>query len=80
METADVVLVSSDLRKLSYAVGLSQATMHNMTQNIVFALVVAASLLVGVLVKAVNLSYGMLIHEISINRREIENSGSSFFR
>ncbi|NNM67850.1 MAG: cation-translocating P-type ATPase [Spirochaetales bacterium] len=66
METADVVLVSSDLRKLSYAVGLSRATVRNMTQNIVFALLVAASLLAGVLGKVVNLSFGMLVHEISV--------------
>jgi Zn2+/Cd2+-exporting ATPase len=66
METADVVLLSSDVRKLSYAVGLSRATVVNMKQNIGFALVVAASLLAGVLVKTVNLSIGMFIHELSV--------------
>lgn len=66
METADVVLLSSDIRKLSYAVGLSRATVVNMKQNIGFALVVAATLLAGVLVKTVNLSIGMLIHELSV--------------
>ena len=66
METADVVLLSSDVRKLSYAVGLSRATVVNMKQNIGFALVVAGTLLAGVLVKTVNLSIGMLIHELSV--------------
>jgi Cd2+/Zn2+-exporting ATPase len=66
METADVVLMSNDVRKLSYAVGLSRATVVNMKQNIGFALVVAGTLLAGVLGKAVNLSIGMLIHELSV--------------
>jgi Cd2+/Zn2+-exporting ATPase len=66
METADVVLLSSDMRKLSYAVGLSRATVVNMKQNIGFALLVAGTLLAGVLVKTVNLSIGMFIHELSV--------------
>jgi Cd2+/Zn2+-exporting ATPase len=37
-----------------------------MKQNIAFALLVAALLLAGVLVKTVNLSFGMLIHELSV--------------
>ncbi|MFH2115196.1 MAG: cation-translocating P-type ATPase [Spirochaetota bacterium] len=66
METADVVLLSDDVRRLSYAVGLSRATVINMKQNIGFALVVAATLLAGVLGKTVNLSIGMFIHELSV--------------
>ena len=66
METADVVLMSAEIKKLSYAVGLSRATVRNMKQNITFALFVAALLLAGVLVKTVNLSFGMLIHELSV--------------
>lgn len=66
IETADVVLISSELGKLSYAVGLARATVGNMKQNIYFALLVAALLLAGVLVKTVNLSFGMLVHEISV--------------
>ena len=54
------------LRKFSYAIGLSRATVLNIKQNIYFALLVAALLLAGVLVKTVNLSYGMLIHELSV--------------
>ncbi|WP_422485547.1 heavy metal translocating P-type ATPase [Gudongella sp. DL1XJH-153] len=66
METADVVLMSEEIRKLSHAIGLSRATVANMKQNIYFALGVAALLLAGVLVKTVNLSFGMLVHEISV--------------
>lgn len=66
METADVVLMSAEINKLSYAVGLSRATVNNMKQNISFALLVAALLLAGVLIKTVNLSFGMLIHEVSV--------------
>ena len=66
METADVVLMSAEIGKLSYALGLSRATVRNLKQNIIFALLVAALLLAGVLVKTVNLSFGMLVHEISV--------------
>ena len=66
METADVVLMSPKLSMLTYAVGLSRATVHNMKQNITFALMVVALLLAGVLFQAVNLSFGMLVHEASV--------------
>jgi Cd2+/Zn2+-exporting ATPase len=66
METADVVLMSAEVKTLSYAIGLSRATVRNMKQNIFFALVVAAVLLAGVLFRTVNLSFGMLVHEVSV--------------
>ncbi len=66
METADVVLMSNEIKRLSYAIGLSRATVRNMKQNIYFAIIVAAALLAGVLGKVVFLSSGMLIHEISV--------------
>lgn len=66
METADVVLMSAEVSKLSYAVGLSRATVSNMKQNIAFALIVAGLLIVGVMMKTVNLSFGMLVHELSV--------------
>ena len=40
--------------------------MRNMKQNIYFALLVAGLLLAGVIVQTVNLSFGMLIHEMSV--------------
>lgn len=66
METADVVLMSDEIRMLTHAIGLSRATVRNMRQNIIFALAVAAILLTGVLFKTVNLSFGMLVHELSV--------------
>lgn len=66
METADVVLMSDEIKKLSYAIGLSRATVRNIKQNIYFAIIVAAGLIAGVLGKVVFLSSGMLIHELSV--------------
>lgn len=66
METADVVLMSAELKKLAYAINLSQATIKNMKQNIYFAIMVVGVLLVGVITKNVVLSSGMLIHELSV--------------
>jgi Zn2+/Cd2+-exporting ATPase len=66
MESADVILSSSKLEKLPYAIELSKATTRNMRTNIVFALIVAFSLMIGVLTKHVFLSVGMLIHELSV--------------
>lgn len=66
METADVVLMSAQTGKLAYAVGLSRATVRNIRQNILFALVVVGVLLLGVLFKAVNMSIGMFVHEASV--------------
>jgi Zn2+/Cd2+-exporting ATPase len=66
METADVVLMSDEIRKLSYAIGLSRATVKNMKQNIYFAILVVSMLLAGVLFKVVFLSSGMFIHELSV--------------
>jgi len=66
METADAVLMSDEIKRLSYAIGLSRATVANMTQNIVFAIAVVGVLLAGVLLKIVFLSSGMLIHELSV--------------
>ena len=66
METADVVLMSDEIKKLSYAIGLSRATVRNMKQNISFAIIVVSILLSGVLLKVVFLSSGMFIHELSV--------------
>jgi Cd2+/Zn2+-exporting ATPase len=66
METADVVLMSDEINKLSYAIGLSRATVRNMKQNIYFAIIIVSLLLLGVLAKVVFLSSGMFIHELSV--------------
>ncbi len=66
METADVVLMSDDIGKLSYAMGLSRATSNNVKQNVIFAIIVVIVLLAGVLLQEVNMSLGMLVHEGSV--------------
>jgi len=66
METADMVLMSDNLDRLTYAFGLSRATMRNMKQNIYFAVAVVFILLIGVLTKNVFMASGMLVHEISV--------------
>ena len=66
METVNVVLMPAELSKLAYAVGLSRVTVRNMKQNIYFALLVAGLPLAGVLVKTVNLSLGMKVHELFV--------------
>lgn len=66
METSDVVIMSTHLHMLTHAVALSRATVRNMKQNILFAIFVAVTLLAGVLVRTVDLSIGMLVHELSV--------------
>lgn len=66
METADMVLMSDEIKKLSYAIGLSRATVRNIKQNIYFAVAVVLILLAGVLAKLVYMSSGMLIHILSV--------------
>ena len=66
MESADVVLVNDDVSKISYALSLSKAIVKNMNINIIFAMIVVSFLLMGVIVKTVNLSLGMLVHELSV--------------
>ena len=66
MEVADIVLLSGDVSKLSYALGLSRAVVRNMKTNIYFAVALVIILLIGVLTKNVIMSLGMLIHVISV--------------
>jgi Zn2+/Cd2+-exporting ATPase len=66
IETADIALMSDDLMKLPEAVRLSKATLRNIRQNVIIALVTVAGLLIGVFFGAVHMSGGMLIHEASV--------------
>jgi Cd2+/Zn2+-exporting ATPase len=66
METADIVLMSGRLDKLPYAIGLSRETLKNIRQNVTFAILVVAVLLLGVMGQKVVLASGMLIHEASV--------------
>lgn len=67
IETSDVVLMNSDMSRLPYALGLTQKTSSNMTQNIVIAVGTVLVLLAAVFFSNwMNMSIGMLVHELSI--------------
>lgn len=66
MEVADIVLLSGDISKLSYALSLSRVTMRNVKANIYFAVGLVVVLLIGVLTKNIIMSFGMLLHVISV--------------
>lgn len=67
IETSDVVLMNSDMDRLPHALGLTQATSRNMTENIVIAVGVVLVLLASVFFSDwMNMSIGMLVHEASI--------------
>lgn len=66
METADVVLLSEDISKLTQAIKISRKVKSNMIQNITFALLVVFALMIGVLFNQVTMSIGMLVHELSV--------------
>jgi Cd2+/Zn2+-exporting ATPase len=63
LETADVVLMSSDLLKLSYAIDLSRKAMQVVGQNLTFALVVIGVLIISAFTNLVGLSLGVVGHE-----------------
>lgn len=66
METADVVLMGEDLLKLTDAIKISRKVKVNMFQNIIFALIVVAFLMIGVIFEVVTMSMGMFVHELSV--------------
>ena len=74
IETSDIVLMSSNFDKLSYAHSLAKSTRKNMRQNILIALFVVIFLLSGLILgnssgfigQYVNMATGMFVHEASI--------------
>lgn len=66
METADVVLMADKLMQFSHAYSLAKATIRNVKQNTLFAVVIVIILLGGVLSGTVHLASGMFIHEASV--------------
>lgn len=62
MESADVVLVD-DLTRLTFAIGLSKKMRVIVMENIVFALLVIASLIISNLFQQINLPLGVVGHE-----------------
>lgn len=63
LETADVVLMSDDLSKLPYALGLSRRARRVIVQNLTFALTVIAILVTGTLLGRTTLPLGVVGHE-----------------
>src|SRR5699024_1107825 len=67
IETSDVVLMNSDFSRLPHALGLTKSTSANMKQNIIIAVGVVLILLASLLLSAwMNMTIGMLVHELSI--------------
>ncbi|MCK9553822.1 HAD-IC family P-type ATPase, partial [Aquamicrobium sp.] len=66
IETADIALLKDDLGKIPEAMAISRATLGNMRQNLVIALVTVAGLLVGVFSGAIHMAGGMLVHQLSV--------------
>ncbi|MBG9978888.1 heavy metal translocating P-type ATPase [Ruoffia tabacinasalis] len=67
IETSDVVLMNSNMSRLPHALGLTKATANNMKQNIVIAVATVLVLLAAVFFSDwMNMSIGMLVHEVSI--------------
>lgn len=66
IETADIALMTDDLLKIPEAIRLSKATLNNIRQNVVIALMTVAFLLAGVMLGQVHMAEGMLIHEASV--------------
>ncbi|SHG14333.1 heavy metal translocating P-type ATPase [Ornithinibacillus halophilus] len=67
IETSDVVLMNSDFSRLPHALGLTKSTSNNMKQNIIIAVGVVIILLASLLFSEwMNMSIGMLVHELSI--------------
>jgi len=63
LETADVVLMSSDLSKLPYALGLGRRAMGVVRQNLTFAMAVIVTLIASALLNIVSLPLGVVGHE-----------------
>ncbi len=66
IETADIALLTDDLGRIAEAIDISRATLGNMRQNLVIALVTVGALLAGVLMGRVHMAGGMLIHQLSV--------------
>src|SRR5690554_586409 len=66
IESADIALMADDLGKIGEAIGLARATLNNIRQNVVIALLTVFGLLAGVFANEVHMAGGMFIHQISV--------------
>lgn len=63
LETADIALMSNDLRRIPYAIRLGKRSLVTIRQNVGFALVVILVLISTALMGWINLSLGVFGHE-----------------
>ena len=63
LETADIALMSDDLRKLPYSIRLSRTALRTVKQNIAFSMAVIGVLISTALIGWLTLSLGVLGHE-----------------
>jgi Cd2+/Zn2+-exporting ATPase len=63
LETADVVLMGDDLRRLSYAFTLGRRARRVIVQNLAFSCAVIATLILATLLGWTNLTLGVIGHE-----------------
>jgi Cd2+/Zn2+-exporting ATPase len=66
IESADIALMADDLGKIAEAVGLARATLNNIRQNVVIALITVFGLLAGVFANEVHMAGGMFVHQVSV--------------
>lgn len=63
LETANVVLMADDITKVAYAIALGRRTGKVVRQNLVFAMTVVVTLVVGTFLDGVTLPLGVIGHE-----------------
>jgi Zn2+/Cd2+-exporting ATPase len=63
LETADLVLMGSDLRRLPEAIGLARAMTQIVRQNLVFAFTMMALLLISTFAISLRLPFAVVGHE-----------------
>jgi len=63
LETADIVLMQNDLRRISYAIKLSRKMQRIVKQNILFSISVIMLLIVSNFLQVVDLPLGVIGHE-----------------
>lgn len=66
IETADIALMTDDLGKIAEAMEISRATLRNMRQNLVIAVLTVFGLLAGVYAGSIHMAGGMLVHQLSV--------------
>ncbi len=66
IETADIVLVQSQISKLAFTVKYAKSVIRNMYQNIAIAILTVILLFIGLFTGYIYMASGMLVHELSI--------------